>query len=366
MPFPGVKVDVSTGNLLASINVPDAVPAVIGSSYPEGVTRLYSAEEYSWSKSDNVVGEFYAEVGGNTPLLCAGIASWSIDKVAAMVSTLLQGYPDVNLIAIGEGPSSHTFTQHGALCDDVVSLVTQLKPVLEARQAAGTPARVFLGGHVDLTKGEEITFSPKGAGNGYVGIVLGNAGVENSTRPAVGTALGRATKIAAHVKIGDGRLGPLAIEDVYFGAKSYDEVGTSRVEQWHDAGFITFMRRPGLEGWYFGVDNMCTNDDFAILAHGRVVDKAQRIVIATYMPYVESSLSMSDSGSIDAAEAEAMAKTLESQLRVQMGEEVSNVKVVIPTEQDLVNTHTLQVQVSVLPLGYNTWINVSIGLVSEL
>lgn len=366
MSFPGVRVHVSTGNLLRSINVPDAVPAVIGSTYGGVVQRIYSVDDATWGKSDTVVREFYAEVGGNTPLLCYGVDNWSVESVVSAVKQLLTDYPDVNLIAVGEGPTSHTFAGHGALCDDVVSLVTQLKSVLEACQAQGRAARVFLGGHVNLENGTEITYLPKEAGNGYVSIVLGNAGADNSDHPAVGTALGRATKVAAHVKIGDGQEGPLSIEQVYYGKKSYDEVGVGVVEQWHDQGFLTFMRRSGQGGWYFGVDQMCSSDDFAILAHGRVIDKALRIVVSSYMPYVESSMQLSDGGTIDVAEAEALAKVLESQLRAQMGDQVSNVRVVIPTEQELVHTHTLRVQVSVLPLGYNTWIDVTLGLVSAL
>lgn len=363
MPFPGVRVDIGSNNLLANINIPDAVPAIVCSGVEDAT--IYSADDYAWAKSDVVVNDFYREVGGSAPLLCVSVDSWTVDNVIAAVSSLLERRPDVNLIAIGEGPSSHTFTQHGALCDDVVSLVTKLKPVMENAQKAGRPARVFLGGHVDVSKGD-IAYTPSQAGNGFVSIVLGNSGASNADNPAVGTALGRATKIAAHIKIGDGTLGPLSIEDVNIGTKSYEEIGAAQVERWHDMGFLTFMRRPGLEGWYFGVDNMCASDDFSTLVHGRIIDKAQRLAIAAYMPYVESSMQVADGGKIDAADAEAMAKVIESQLRARMGDQVSNVKVVVPLEQDLVNTHTLRVQVSVLPLGYNTWISVEMNLVNQL
>lgn len=370
MPFPGVKVKIGNNNLLANVSVPDAVPAIVAIGALTGVHKLYGPEDYpsdSTAGNQAFVEEFYNEVGGRTPLLYMEYGGTTSTDLPAAVKKMCELHPEVNLIAAIEGPVTHTFTKNGALCDNVVNHVTALKPILEARQAAGHPVRVFLPGHLDPGKVESgISYVPKNASNGYVAIVLGSA--YDNGRPSVGVALGRATKVAAHVKLGDGTYGPLAISEVYYGGEDtpYDVVGVSRVEEWHDAGFLTFMRRQGQEGWYFGVDNMCSSDDYSILAHGRVVDKAQRVAIAAYMPYVETSMQIADDGTIDVADAESMAKIIESQLRAQMGNQVSNVKVVVPVEQDLINTRTLTVNISVLPLGYNTWINVSLNLVSNL
>ena len=49
-----------------------------------------------------------------------------------------------------------------------------------------------------------------------------------------------------------------------------------------------------------------------------------------------------------------------------MSEQISDLKVVIDTAQDIVNTSTLEVGCSILPLGYMTWINVTIGLTNKL
>ena len=363
MPFPGVNVEVGNRNLLANIDVPDAVPAIImvtpeGS---EGITALYGPDDSLPIARE--LHDFYNEVGGRVRLLLMRVVGTTPDLSKAF-STLLSRYPDVNLVAILPDQLTHTYTKHGALCDEVSRDVSALKPILEGLQSQGTPVRVLYAGSLNLSNGEEISYNAKEAGNGYVSVLLGN--VNGLSTSAIGIALGRATKVAAHVKIGDGTLGPLSISDVYFSGKRYDEIGKEIVEQWHDKGFLTFMRRPGQEGWYFGVDNMCSNDDFSTLVHGRVIDKAQRIAIAAYMPYLETPVEMADDGSIDAADAESIAKVIESQLRSRMGKQVSNVKVVVPREQDLVNTHTLIVQVSVLPLGYNTWISVSLNLVSKL
>ena len=367
MPFPGVKVNVGDRNLLANVNVPDAVPAIVVIGGKSGEYRLYSPKDFPNGGKEagrGAVEEFYSEVGGSASLLYVEYAG----SVTNAVREVCNNHPEVNLIAVVDDASAQTYDNGGALCDNVAGYVSQLYPILSSNQAMGRPVRVLLGGYLDGSKvdGGVINYDAKGAGNGYVAIVLGSS--RESGVPAVGVALGRATKVAAHVKLGDGTLGALSMREVYYGDAEhpYDKVGDYIKEAWHDKGFLTFMRRQGLEGYYFGVDNMCASNDFSTLVHGRVIDKAQRIAIAAYMPYVETPMQVADDGTIDVADAESMANIIESQLRARMGDQVSNVKVVVPVEQDLINTKTLRVQVSVLPLGYNTWIAVELNLVSRL
>lgn len=364
MPFPGVNVAVGNRNLLANINVPDAVPAIIMSSSDsnESITELYGPDDSL--PIGKLLRDFYTEVGGSVRLLVMKAPPVGNPDLSQAFNTLLSRYPDVNLVAIVPDVSTHTYENHGALCDEVARDVALLKPILAGLQAKGMPVRVLYGASLKLDGGTEIGYDAKSAGNGYVGVVLGNS--DKYTTSAVGVALGRATRIGAHVKVGDGTLGPLSLSEVYYDGKRYEEVGTAVVERWHDQGYLTFMRRPGQEGWYFGVDNMCSDDDYSTLVHGRVIDKVQRIAIAAYMPYVESPIDMADDGTIDVADAESMAKIIDSQLRAQMSDQVSNVRVVVPVEQDLIGTKTLRVQVSVLPLGYNTWISVELNLAARL
>lgn len=359
MPFPGVVVGIGNNNLLANINIPDAVPAMICSinevaGYPQ---TIYSASEVTSLEVDN----FYNEVGGRTALRLMGIdMSKGTSSIVDKVRSYLEDNPDVNLVGLVY-QNTTAFTKYGALANEIGDLVSPLQAMLEERADAGYPVRLFLNAFIN---GDNmITFSPDEAASNRVALVLGGS---DDVTSGVGIALGRATKIPAHIKLGDGTLGPLAVSDIAWSGQSLIDIGYSLVEEWHDMGYMTFMRRPGREGWYFGVDWMCSNDDFSILAHGRVIDKAQRLAIAAYMPYIETPIQMADDGTIDAADAESMAKVIESQLRAQMGDQVSNVKVVVPVEQDLINTHSLFVNVYVLPLGYNTWINVKINLTAKV
>lgn len=366
MSFPGVRVEVIDGNLLANINVPDAVPALLvnaasygAGSNPRTLYELPADELYP------CVGDFYAEVGGRTPLVVAPIvmAERSVEDVVLQVREFLEDYPRVNLIAIDYRGEDVDFgyTKYGGLADECVELVMKLQSMLEGRAEAGYPVRAIV--NAMLKVDTEVEYVPRDAGCNRVALLVGSS---TDTWSGVGIALGRATKVAAHVKLGDGTVGPLAVTDIDVWGNTYDEIGTGQMEALHDAGFLVFMRRQGLEGWYFGVDNMCDQGDYGTLARGRVIDKAHRIAIAAYMRYVETPIDMADDGTIDAAAAESLAAVVESQLRAQMGDQVSNIEVVVPLEQDLVNSNTLQVIVRVLPLGYSTWISVQLGFASRL
>lgn len=360
MPFPGVTVNIGENNLLANINVPDAVPAMLMSKEDVSEDKVVydSVDDFGYYE----ISDFFAQIGGNTRLVLGGV-EYVVDNAVQDVANFLGRNPDVNLVGLIWGGGT-THTPGNAVSDDIIALVPKLQAVLDARAATGHPVRLILGEASVATEAlPSNKYKPHTVGCNRVSLVLGGS---DDVTSGVGIALGRATKIAAHVKLGDGTIGPLAVDEIMYAGSTYDEVGAHVVEQLHDDGFLTFMRRAGREGWYFGVDNMCSDDDFSILAHGRVIDKAQRIAIAAYMPYVETPMQMADDGTIDIADAESMAKVIESQLRAQMSGQVSNVKVVVPTAQDLVNTHTLRVSVSVLPLGYNTWISVEMDLVSRL
>lgn len=228
-------------------------------------------------------------------------------------------------------------------------------------QAQNTPIRFIIEGRV-ANAGKTNDYKPNTATNGYAAVLLGGTAPDGSA--AVSVLLARATQYGAHVKVGNGQNGALTVQQVYIGTDKYeDRVDT---ETLHDAGFLTFMHRPGAAGYYFGRDNMCANDDFAILVHGRVIDKAQRIAAATYAPYIETGITMNDDGTINATEAADIENTLEQAILAAMGEQISRVSVHVDLNQDIINTSTINIQLRIMPLGYLTWITVSLGLAATL
>lgn len=378
MAFPGINITVENGNLLRAMTILDGVPGWLTTvSTPEliGVVKeIYSltdAEKQGYTETAEPFAyrqlkEYYNELGGNQRLILMGVAETATMADMLTVSNtngaikLLGLYPEVSLLAVSRKPAA-SYNAGTALIDtDVQAAVTAGKTLCQNRQSKNLPLRVFVEGRVaDETKAN--TFTPNTSENGYVAVVLGGTAPDKSA--AVSLALARAVKYPAHVKLGSGQNGALSVLQLYLGTKKIEE--RSDMETLHDAGFLTFHSRPGTAGYYFGRDNMCTADDFRILAHGRITDKAQRIAAAAYAPYVEHFVRLNPDGSINENDASYLEKVAEQAIRAAMGTQISDVKVVIDPAQNIVNNSTLRIEIKVLPLGYLTWISVALGLTTQ-
>lgn len=380
MSFPQVKVNVANGNLMQSVAVLDSVPALMLTvsteelvaktqevySLADAESKGYTAEAEPFAH--HLIEEYYNELGGNQRLFIFGTAA-SMTMAEALTATeangisklLRDGRGDINLIAIARKPQTGYQPGTAFLDSDVSVAVTACKTVGEAMQTANTPVRFIIEGRV-ANAGKTNDYKPTDATNGYACVLLGGTSPDGSA--AVSVLLARACKYGSHIKVGNGQNGVLSVQQVYIGADKYED--RVDMETLHDAGFLTFMHRPGSAGYYFGRDNMCSKDDFRILVHGRVIDKAQRIAAATYAPYIETGITMNADGTVNATEAADIENTLEQAVLAAMGDQISQVKVYVDLNQDIINTSTINIQLRIMPLGYLTWITVSLGLAATL
>lgn len=380
MPFPGVNVNVTNGNLLKEISAADCVPGLIvtvkTSSLVAKVLKVYSladAEKAGITQQAEpfahaLLDEYYTELGGTKLLYVMGTDSSTTMEIA-LKSTEANGVMkliraaggDITMIAVAREASSGYNAGTAFLDKDVKAAVTIAKATGEALQKANTPVRFLIEGII-ANETADNDFDPNTATNGFACVVLG--GTNSDGHASVGLALARVAKYGSHVKLGAGSNGALTATQMYIGATPLDEF--AGLETLHDTGFLTFMTRPGAAGYYFGRDNTCANDDFRILVHGRIIDRAQRIAAQAYLPFIEESVKMTSDGSIEPADAKHIETTLDQALRTYMGEQISDCEVVVPVKQDVINTSTVNIQVKVLPLGYATWIEVSLGLAASL
>lgn len=380
MSFPQVKVNVANGNLMQSVAVLDSVPALMLTvsteelvaktqevySLADAESKGYTAEAEPFAH--HLIEEYYNELGGNQRLFIFGTAA-SMTMAEALTATeangvsklLRDGRGDINLIAIARKPQTGYQPGTAFLDSDVPVALTACKTVGEAMQTANTPVRFIIEGRV-ANAGKTSDYKLQDATNGYACVLLGGTSPDGSA--AVSVLLARACKYGSHIKVGNGQNGVLSVQQVYIGADKYED--RVDMETLHDAGFLTFMHRPGSAGYYFGRDNMCSKDDFRILVHGRVIDKAQRIAAATYAPYIETGITMNADGTVNATEAADIENTLEQAVLAAMGDQISQVRVYVDLNQDIINTSTINIQLRIMPLGYLTWITVSLGLAATL
>jgi hypothetical protein len=381
MPYPGVSVEVTNGNLLRNVAVLDGVGGIVATAAVSdnigAVKTVYSLQDAE-SKGYTLAAEpflygliesFYRELGGNQKLWIMGVAETvtmadvvTSTNAAGLKKLLLASAGEITRVAIARKPVSGYAPGDHFLDVDVSAAVTASLPLCQAQQQKNEPVRIFIEGRVNVPTASIEQYKPNTANNGYVGVVLGGEKPDGSA--AVGLALARACKYPVHVKIGSGQNGNLTALQIYIGDTPMEE--RPDMEALHDEGFITFQHRPGAAGYYFGVDNMCSADDYRILVHGGVIDKVQRIAAAAYTPYTEDYVRLESDGSISSNDAKHLEDVLKMSVLANMGEQLSAVEVVIDPVQDIVNTSTLRVQVRVLPLGYLTWITVELGLTAQI
>jgi len=378
MAFPGVSINVDNGNLQSEISVIDGVPALVATANTVGligaVTAVYSLPD-AISKGFTLAAEpfiygllnvYYTELGGSQLLYVMGVAE-TVTMTDVVTSTnasglvkLLNAQTSVNLVAVARKPVAGYAAGAAFLDTDVSAAVTASKTLCQARQAKNMPIRIFIEGRV-VNENTANVYSPNTATNGFASVVLGGTTANGSA--AVTLALARAVKYSAHVKIGSGQNGALSVSSIYVGTKSIDL--RTDMETLHDAGFITFHKRPGIAGYFFGRDNMCSTDDFNILVHGRVIDKAQRIAAIATTPYIEDYMRINADGTINENDADYMETLVKTAILSKMSGQISDVNVAIDTTQNIVTNSTLNIRVSVLPLGYLTWINITLGLTTQ-
>lgn len=379
---PKVIVNISKGNLQRQVPVLDSTAGIIGTaktssligkiqtvySYDDAVEKGYTetAEPYLHRH----IKEFYDELGGNQELWVQGVEdTMTMEQMVTATNanglkkmlTLSQGR--VNIVFVSRNPADSYTPGTGFLDSDVEKAITKSKPLCEYQQSINRPVRLLIEGQVANLSANPF-YKPVDGENTFAGVILGGSQKDNSA--SGGLALARACKYGAHVKLGNGQNGVLSITQAYIGNRVLEEFTPTELDNFSDAGYILFHRRDGAAGYFFGIDKMAGKDDFHILVHGRLIDKAQRLAAATTTPFLETSVRMEANGNIHATDAKYIEDLIKSQIRSNMEEQISGVDVIVPVEQDIINTSKLSVQVKIQPLGYLSWIVVNLGLTKTI
>ena len=379
---PKVTVAVASGNLQRQIQVLDGVAGIVGTSLTKiGVIETVYSYEDAVSKGYTAAAEpflnefiqlFYQELGGSQALRILGVED-TMTLTQMVTSTNANGLKkllnsaqgDITVVGLIRKPGvSYTMVADHFLDKDVEDALLASKTLGQYQQTINKPVRMLIEGRTnDL---EADLFEPNTVENGFAGVVLGSTKDDGSSASAVALALARAVKYGSHIKIGSGQNGALTIPQVYIGDREIEDFFPDELDAFADAGYIIMHRRDGSAGYYFARDNMATADDFRILVHGRVIDKAQRVAVATATPLLETTVRVNADGTINSADAKHLEDTIRQQLKSQLAGQISDVDVNVPTDVNIINTSTGGIEVKVLPLGYLTWIKVTIGLTANI
>ncbi|MES2238861.1 MAG: DUF2586 family protein [Bacteroidota bacterium] len=377
---PKVSVEVTNGNLKRQVQVLDGVAGLVGTSVSK-IGQIVTVFNYddAVAKGFTVVGEpflnkaiqlFYQELGGNQALTILGVEdTMTLTQMATSTNAnglkklLNSAQGAITIVGLIRKPAvSYVPVVDRFLDKDVDDALLASKALGEYQQSINKPVRILIEGRTNELDG--VVFEPNSVGNGFAGVVLGSN--LNDGSGAVALALARAVKYPSHIKLGNGQNGALSIPQAYIGNKPIEEFYPEELDAFANAGYIIMHRRDGAAGYYFARDNMATDDDFRILVHGRIVDKAQRVAVATATPLLETTVRVDADGQINATDAKHLENQISQQLLSQMAGQISDVDVNVPTNVDIINTSTGEIEVKVLPLGYLTWLKVTIGLTSNI
>lgn len=376
--LPKVTLLYANGNLLQDIGALDGVAAIMGTGttvgllgVPKLVTSLDDAVSQGFTEDDEPdmyrhLKEFYGELGVNQELYVMIVADTKtladmLDNTSATSAKVLTTFAEgkIRLLGVYRNPGVGYDGGADFIDDDVAAAITNSKVFGEARLAELSPLRMLIEGRVENPAAANV-LTPNTSTNGWAGVVLG--GSLNDGSASVGLALGRAVKYGAEIKLGKVANGPLVINQVYIGDKLLKDV--ANLATLHGDGFISFMTHPRKAGFFFGIDRMCSTDDYRLLVYGRVIDKAAIISAAVAIEQIEDEVDTEADGKIASYVVSDLEKQIEQQINVAMAPQISGVSVYINPDQNIINTGTILWKLRIRPKGYKTYINIELGLIA--
>lgn len=329
--------------------------------FANGVTGVTAENNTDMYKA---VKEFYQELGGNQTLYIMLVAntvkmSTMLDSTNTTLANKLVEFAEgkISNLAVYRVPDGGYSAGSDFFDSDVEPAVLASKSFVQALNGKLKFLRVLIEGKIADETSTTI-FSPNTASNGFAGVVLGDT--KTGTGAAVGVALGRRMKYATHIKLGKVANGPLVASAIYIGTKKLKDV--TNLDTLHGKGVISFVIYPQKAGFYFGIDNMASDDDYRILVHGGVVDAAAKIAANVYIDELEGEVDTNPDGTITDLDAKHLEDRVEQQAKVTLGDRISDIEALVDRTVNIINTSTTKIKIRVRPKGYNTFIDVDLGL----
>lgn len=327
----------------------------------EGNPRLYKH-----------VKEFYDEAEEGTELVVYGVAKSAkmtalLDKTSGSARKLVEGQNGRlrGVFVAGDGGTTGSVTE--GLDPDVLSALPIAQQLAEwATEELYAPLFVILEGRGYTGEGlrdlSELAYN-------RVGVLIGDteAGSEGA---CVGTLAGRLATLPVQRNAGRVKDGALFPTEMYVGNVKVDE-GGSVIAGLYDKGYITPRKYVGRSGYFFTDDRLACDetDDYAHLAHRRVIDKAYRIVYDTLLDMMLDELEVNEDGTLQAGIVKSWQQAVEDALNAGMtasgelsaGDDGEGCVCYIDQTQDVLATSKVAVTVKVRPFGYARYVDVSLG-----
>ncbi|PQJ09499.1 hypothetical protein CJD36_019865 [Flavipsychrobacter stenotrophus] len=375
----GVNITLANGQLGSTLQTADGVCGMIITGVPEGdyavgtpklITSMDDLLGLGITKDGNPfafkqIKEFYDEAGKGAQLyflLTANTATY--DSMLPFVPTLLdyaQGkicfgglMCDDNAVYDGEQ------TTNDAINDDYSGALIGLQSICSEYATGQKPLRFILGGTSYNGTVADLADLTQLAHN-RVAILIGDTVASASA--ALGMLLGRLASVPVMRKVSRVRTGALTAAEAYLGADALETLPNDPALI-AAKGYITLTTYPNVGGYFFSGDDTAsaTTDDYHFLSRGRVIDKVQKLTYATFVQEVDDEVFVVE-GKLDVGYCKTISQKVENQINNTMtiNREISSVTCKINPNQNILSTNVLNVELSIVPVGYATTIDIKLG-----
>lgn len=249
------------------------------------------------------------------------------------------------------------------LNEDVYVAITKMQTMANAYFSNHKPFRALIGGVSYSGVAASLAEVNEGTSN-RVSVLIGDTTPGSSA--CVGLALGVMSAVPVQRKISRVRSGALLTNSAYVGTAT--AAGNESLPIIAGKGFVTFATYANSSGFYFSGDPTCTTstDDYAMLARGRVIDKAHTLAYGTFVQVVDDEVPINNDGTLDAGYCKWLSQQIVNQINNTMTarKEISSVRCFIDPNQNILATNTLHVALSIIPVGYATNIEITLGFIN--
>ena len=201
-----------------------------------------------------------------------------------------------------------------------------------------------------------------------VSLLLANT--DGGKEASIGLALARLASTPVQRNIGRVKDGAVEHIQAYFTGGAKVESLSSAWDSIADKNYIFLRNFAGKAGFFFTDDPTLTGetDDFKTLANGFVMDKAVIIAYNVLVENLGDEIQVTENGTIHPAIIKAWQNSVESNINRQMTSkgELSNCKVVIDENQDIIKSGIMEVDIRLQPVGYAKFITVKIGFTTKI
>ncbi len=335
----------------------------------QGITE--SANPFAWRQ----VKEYYDEAGAGAQLYLmlapptmkvSDMADHTNANGAKKLLNFAQGKIKVLGIMSDDAAVATTLTitttvTHG-LNQEVYNAATNMAVLASDFFAAQKPFRAVIGATSYNNNAASLTDLTAGTTNNRTAVLLGDTGT--GIAACLGLLLGRISAIPVMRKVSRVRTGALSNIAAYLGTGALEGV-LADAATIADKGFITWLMYPNVAGYFFSGDDTCSavTDDYHYLAHGRVIDKAHILAYTTFVQEVDDEVPVNTDGTLDAGFCKWLGQQIINQINNTMtaGKEISSVDCLIDPAQNILSTNQLNVVLKIVPVGYATDIEISLG-----